>query len=104
MSGASVEFSLPRRLRTEDIPQIVNDFTIDARNAIEAVFVCAGFNGVEILGAHGYLIEQCMKDQVNDRTDQYGGSMENRCRYALEIVVVSNEIGADRVGIRLSLC
>lgn len=62
-----------------------------------------GFDGVEIHGAHGYLIEQFMKDEVNDRTDEYGGSLENRCRFALEIVeAVSKEIGADRVGIRLS--
>ena len=62
-----------------------------------------GFDGVEIHGAHGYLIDQFMKDQVNDRTDQYGGSLENRCRFALETVeAVANEIGADRVGIRLS--
>ncbi|XP_025883885.2 12-oxophytodienoate reductase 1-like [Solanum lycopersicum] len=88
----------PRRLSTNEIPQIVNDFRIAARNAIEA-----GFDGVEIHGAHGYLIDQFMKDQVNDRTDQYGGSLENRCRFALEIVeAVVNEIGADRVGIRLS--
>ncbi|KAF2296962.1 hypothetical protein GH714_013626 [Hevea brasiliensis] len=62
-----------------------------------------GFDGVEIHGAHGYLIDQFMKDQVNDRTDQYGGSLENRCRFALEIVeAVANEIGADKVGIRVS--
>ncbi|XP_050252937.1 12-oxophytodienoate reductase 2-like isoform X17 [Quercus robur] len=92
------DFTPPRRLRIEEIPQIVNDFRLAARNAIEA-----GFDGVEIHGAHGYLIDQFMKDQVNDRTDQYGGSLENRCRFALEIVeAVSNEIGADRVGIRLS--
>ncbi|XP_062152359.1 12-oxophytodienoate reductase 1-like [Alnus glutinosa] len=91
-------FTPPRRLRTDEIPQIVNDFRVAARNAIEA-----GFDGVEIHGAHGYLIDQFMKDQVNDRTDQYGGSLENRCRFALEIVeAVSNEIGADKVGIRLS--
>ena len=58
---------------------------------------------MEIHGAHGYLIDQFTKDQVNDRTDQYGGSMENRCRFALEVVeAVANEIGADKVGIRLS--
>lgn len=63
----------------------------------------AGFDGVEIHGAHGYLIDQFMKDQVNDRTDKYGGSLENRCRFALEVVeAVSKEIGPDRVGIRLS--
>ncbi|XP_044510286.1 12-oxophytodienoate reductase 2-like [Mangifera indica] len=92
------QFTPPRQLSTDEIPQIVNDFRIAARNAIEA-----GFDGVEIHGAHGYLIEQFMKDQVNDRTDQYGRSLENRCRFALEIVeAVVNEIGAERVGIRLS--
>ncbi|KAK8641712.1 hypothetical protein V6N13_011090 [Hibiscus sabdariffa] len=99
LNGIDVaEFSTPRRLRTDEIPQIVNDFRIAARNAMEA-----GFDGVEIHGAHGYLIEQFLKDQVNDRTDQYGGSLENRCRFALEIVeAIVNEIGADKVGIRLS--
>ncbi|KAL2513360.1 12-oxophytodienoate reductase 2 [Abeliophyllum distichum] len=91
-------FSPPRRLRTDEIPQIVDDFRLAARNAIEA-----GFDGVEIHGAHGYLIDQFFKDQVNDRTDQYGGSLENRCRFALEIVeAVTKEVGAYRVGIRLS--
>ncbi|KAL8061280.1 hypothetical protein ABFX02_02G077300 [Erythranthe guttata] len=62
-----------------------------------------GFDGVEIHGANGYLIEQFLKDQVNDRTDEYGGSLENRCRFALEIVeAVTNEIGSNRVGIKLS--
>lgn len=92
------QFTPPRRLTTDEIPQIVNDFRLAARNAIEA-----GFDGVEIHGAHGYLIDQFMKDQVNDRTDQYGGSLENRCRFALVVVeAVANAIGADRVGIRLS--
>ncbi|KAK2974090.1 hypothetical protein RJ640_020446 [Escallonia rubra] len=92
------QFSPPRRLSTDEIPQVVNDFKVAARHAMEA-----GFDGVEIHGAHGYLVDQFMKDQINDRTDRYGGSMENRCRFALEIVeAISNEIGADRVGIRLS--
>ncbi|CAJ1926111.1 unnamed protein product [Sphenostylis stenocarpa] len=94
----TVQFTPPRRLRTDEIPQIVNNFRLAARNAIEA-----GFDGVEIHGAHGYLLEQFMKDGVNDRTDEYGGSLENRCRFPLEVVeAVVNEIGADRVGIRLS--
>ncbi|XP_073007647.1 putative 12-oxophytodienoate reductase 4 isoform X2 [Typha latifolia] len=96
--GSSQEYSPPRRLRTDEIPQIVGDFRLAARNAIEA-----GFDGIEIHGAHGYLIEQFMKDGVNDRTDEYGGSLENRCRFALEVVqAIVDEIGADRVGIRLS--
>ncbi|KAK4848951.1 hypothetical protein QYF36_019125 [Acer negundo] len=92
------QFTPPRRLRTDEIPQIVNDFRLAAWNAIEA-----GFDGVEIHGAHGYLIDQFLKDQVNDRTDHYGGSLENRCRFPLEIVeAVATEIGAHRLGIRLS--
>ncbi|XP_071725173.1 putative 12-oxophytodienoate reductase 11 [Rutidosis leptorrhynchoides] len=92
------QFSTPRRLRTDEIPLIVNDFRLAARNAVEA-----GFDGVEIHGAHGYLIDQFLKDEVNDRTDQYGGSLKNRCRFALEIVeAIVDEIGADKVGIRLS--
>uniref|UniRef100_A0A0D9W5F5 NADH:flavin oxidoreductase/NADH oxidase N-terminal domain-containing protein n=1 Tax=Leersia perrieri TaxID=77586 RepID=A0A0D9W5F5_9ORYZ len=91
-------FSTPRRLETDEIPLVVNDFRVAARNAIEA-----GFDGVEIHGAHGYLIDQFLKDQVNDRTDKYGGSLENRCQFALEVVqAVVDEIGADKVGIRLS--
>ncbi|GLT47562.1 hypothetical protein SLA2020_229790 [Shorea laevis] len=93
-----MDWSPPRRLRTDEIPGIVNDFRLAARNAIEA-----GFDGVEIHGANGYLLDQFMKDQVNDRTDEYGGSLENRCRLPLEVVeAVANEIGPDRVGMRLS--
>uniref|UniRef100_A0A7N1A297 NADH:flavin oxidoreductase/NADH oxidase N-terminal domain-containing protein n=1 Tax=Kalanchoe fedtschenkoi TaxID=63787 RepID=A0A7N1A297_KALFE len=92
------EFPLPRQLTTEEVPLVVNDFRLAARKAIEA-----GFDGVEIHGAHGYLIDQFMKDQVNNRSDIYGGSLENRCRFALDIVdAVCQEIGAERVGIRLS--
>ncbi|XP_078170586.1 putative 12-oxophytodienoate reductase 11 [Carex rostrata] len=96
--GTVEEYSPPRGLRTEEIPDIVNDFRLAARNAIEA-----GFDGVEIHGTYGYLIEQFMKDSSNNRTDKYGGSLENRCRFALEVVeAVSNEIGSDRVGFKLS--
>nr|DAD23850.1 TPA_asm: hypothetical protein HUJ06_025313 [Nelumbo nucifera] len=94
----TADFSPPRRLKTSEIPEIVNDFRVAARNAMEA-----GFDGVEIHGAHGYLLDQFMKDEVNDRNDQYGGSLENRCRFPLEVVeAIVDEIGADKVGIRLS--
>ncbi|MFS7979258.1 putative 12-oxophytodienoate reductase [Helianthus anomalus] len=100
-SGGGIDvatFTPPRKLTTHEIPRVVEDFRVAARNAIEA-----GFDGVEIHGAHGYLIDQFMKDGVNDRTDEYGGSLENRCRFALEVVdAVVKEIGADKVGIRLS--
>ncbi|KAI7756277.1 hypothetical protein M8C21_032822, partial [Ambrosia artemisiifolia] len=91
-------YTPPRKLTTQEIPLVVDDYRVAARNAIDA-----GFDGVEIHAAHGYLIYQFMKDGVNDRTDEYGGSLENRCRFALEVVdVVAKEIGADKVGIRLS--
>ncbi|KAL3843652.1 hypothetical protein ACJIZ3_001055 [Penstemon smallii] len=93
-----VEWSPPRRIRKDEIPNIVNDFRLAARNAIEA-----GFDGVEIHATNGCLIEQFLKDEVNDRKDEYGGSLENRSRIALEIVeAITNEIGSSRVGIRLS--
>ncbi|XP_072970506.1 putative 12-oxophytodienoate reductase 11 isoform X3 [Typha angustifolia] len=95
---AVAEFSPPRRLEIWEIPLIINDFRLAARNAIKI-----GFDGVEIHGANGYLIDQFLKDQVNDRTDKYGGNLENRCRFALEIVeAVADEVGANRVGIKLS--
>ncbi|XWS55336.1 hypothetical protein CRYUN_Cryun10bG0166100 [Craigia yunnanensis] len=87
---------------------LVNDFRLASCNAIEAgdyypFYLIQDLMGVEIHGAYGYLIEQFMKDQVNDRTNQYGGNLENRCHFDLEVVeAVANEIGADKVGIRLS--
>lgn len=96
--SGGAEFSIPKRLSIQEISQVVHDFRIAARNAMEA-----GFDGVEIHGANGYLVDQFLKDQVNDRTDEYGGSIENRCRFALEVVkAIADEIGPDRVGIRLS--
>lgn len=88
----------PRALTVEEIPGIVNEFRVAARNALDA-----GFDGVEIHGANGYIIDAFLKDNVNDRTDEYGGSIENRCRFCLEVVkAVSEEVGSDKVGLRLS--
>jgi len=97
-SGAFADTSDPRALELSEIPGIVSDFAKGARAAIDA-----GFDGVEIHGANGYLVDQFMKDGANHRTDEYGGSIENRARFALEVVdAVTKEIGAGRVGIRLS--
>ncbi|KAL2643955.1 hypothetical protein R1flu_011542 [Riccia fluitans] len=93
------EYSTPRALRTDEIPKYVEFYRVAARFAREA-----GFDGVEIHAANGYLLEQFMKDQVNDRTDKYGNqSLENRCRFTFEVIdAVTEEVGADRVGIRFS--
>ncbi|XP_027331249.1 putative 12-oxophytodienoate reductase 11 [Abrus precatorius] len=96
--AAADKYPPPRRLRGDEIPKLVNDFRIAAKNAMEA-----GFDGVEIHGANGYLLDQFLKDKVNDRDDEYGGKLENRCRFPLQVVkAVADEIGADRVGVRLS--
>ncbi|MDL2189175.1 alkene reductase [Pseudomonas sp. ChxA] len=90
--------SEPRALDASELPGIVNDFRVAAANAI-----AAGFDGVEIHGANGYLLDQFLKDGSNVRTDAYGGSIENRARLLLEVAAaVVEEIGADRTGIRLS--
>ena len=90
--------SEPRALRTDELPRIVADYRQAARNAIDA-----GFDGVEVHSANGYLLEQFLRDSVNDRTDAYGGSPENRVRLLLEVMqAVSAEIGAGRTGVRLS--
>ncbi len=88
----------PRALEVPEIHAIVDDFAAAARNA-----VAAGFDGVEIHAANGYLIDQFLRDGSNKRTDDYGGSIANRARFLLEIVdAASAEIGAWRVGVRLS--
>jgi N-ethylmaleimide reductase len=93
-----VDCSTPRALETSEIAGIVNDFRVAARNAIEA-----GFDGVEIHGAHGYLLDAFLRDGSNHRTDIYGGSIENRARFLLEVMAaVIGEIGANKVGVRLS--
>jgi len=88
----------PREMTQADIKQVIEEFRQGARNAIEA-----GFDGVEIHGANGYLIDQFLRSNCNLRTDEYGGSKENRVRLLAEITqAVVNEIGAERTGVRLS--
>ena len=91
-------FETPRPLRADEIPALVAAYGQAARNA-----VAAGFDGVEIHGANGYLLEQFLQSRTNKRTDAYGGSIENRARLMLEATQAAvDAIGADRVGIRLS--
>ncbi|HEY0818019.1 MAG TPA: alkene reductase [Rhizobacter sp.] len=93
-----VETSEPRALATEEIAGVVNDFRTAAANAIQA-----GFDGIELHAAHGYLIDAFLRSGSNQRTDRYGGSIQNRARFLLEITAaVIGEIGAKRVGLRLS--
>lgn len=92
------DIPVPRAMTLEDIRQTVEDFRHAARCAIEA-----GADGVEIHGANSYLIHQFLAPSANTRTDEYGGSIENRARFALEVAAaVADEIGADRTAIRLS--
>jgi N-ethylmaleimide reductase len=89
---------VPRALETIEIPDIVNDYKKASLNAIEA-----GFDGVEIHGANGYLPDQFLHDGSNTRTDKYGGNFENRSRFILEVVEsCCSAIGSEKVGIRLS--
>ncbi|AZM58137.1 alkene reductase [Streptomyces sp. WAC 01529] len=88
----------PRELTVGEIARTVRDFASAARRAIDA-----GFDGVEIHGANGYLIQQFIADNTNLRTDEYGGSVTGRLRFATEVVeAVVTEVGADRVGLRIS--
>lgn len=91
-------FVEPRALETDEIPSIIDDYVQAAKNARRA-----GFDGVEIHGANGYLIDQFIQDDSNKRDDQYGGSVENRARFTLEVTeAVADAIGNDRTGLRLS--
>jgi N-ethylmaleimide reductase len=88
----------PRELHTTEIPRIVGDYARGAINALRA-----GFDGVEIHGANGYLVDQFLHASSNRRDDEWGGSIENRCRFLFEVVgAVTRAIGAERVGLRLS--
>jgi N-ethylmaleimide reductase len=96
--GAMVDCPTPRALTNAEVKQIVRDFAQAARNAI-----AAGFDGVEIHGANGYLVDQFLRTTSNQRTDEYGGSRENRLRFLKEVVdAVAGEIGAARTAIRLA--
>ena len=96
--GKPAPYETPRALETNEIGGIIDHFRQGAANALEA-----GFDGVEIHGANGYLIEQFLQSHTNLRTDQYGGSIANRARFLLEITKAAIEVwGANRVGVRLS--
>jgi 2,4-dienoyl-CoA reductase-like NADH-dependent reductase (Old Yellow Enzyme family) len=91
-------FDIPRALETDEIPGVVSAYKRGAENAKKA-----GFDGVELHGANGYLLDQFLQDSVNKRTDRYGGSIENRARLMLEVVDAAAEVwGADRVGLHLA--
>ena len=98
VGGQFADVSEPRALELSEIPGIVDGFKRGAANAI-----AAGFDGVEIHGANGYLLDQFAKDGTNKRTDAYGGSIENRAKLMLEVSkAVTAEVGSERTGIRIS--
>src|ERR1700743_1420034 len=93
-----LDIPVPRALTTEEVRRTVADFRHAARSAIEA-----GADGVEIHGANGYLVQQFFAPSANTRTDDYGGSIANRARFAIEVATaIAEEIGADRTAIRLA--
>jgi N-ethylmaleimide reductase len=96
--GKAVPYETPRALETGEIPGVIDAYRQAADNALKA-----GFDGVEVHGANGYLIEQFLQSHTNLRTDQYGGSIENRVRFLMEVTKAVAEVwGANRVGVRLS--
>jgi N-ethylmaleimide reductase len=98
VNGTFADVSEPRALELSEIPGIIEDFKRGTANAL-----AAGFDGIEIHGANGYLLDQFAKDGTNKRTDAYGGSIENRAKLMLEVSkVVAAEAGAERTGIRIS--
>ena len=93
-----LEYGTPRALTLEEIDGVIADFVAAAKNALEA-----GFDGVEIHGANGYLLDQFLHQETNLREDKYGGTVEKRAAIVLEVVdAIVNAVGADKVGIRLS--
>ncbi len=98
VAGGFAPCSTPRALATAEIPGVVEQYRRAALNAIDA-----GFDGVEVHGANGYLIDQFLRDGINDRSDTYGGAIENRVRFLHEVMqAVTGAIGGGRTGLRLS--
>ncbi len=96
--GELVPTDAPRALRTDEIPTLIADYAQAARNAM-----AAGFDGVQVHGANGYLLDQFLRDSANDRSDAYGGPIENRARLLVEVMqAISAAIGAGRSALRLS--
>lgn len=96
--GSSSDFSNPRALTSLEIKEVVEQYRQAAINSIRA-----GFDGVELHAAYGFLIDQFLKDEINDRTDEYGGSLENRCRFLMQILdAVIEAIGVERIGVKIS--
>lgn len=92
------DYETPRALEVEEIKDTVNDYRLAALNARDA-----GFSGIEVHGANGYLLNQFIDSKTNKRTDEYGGSIENKCRFLLEVLTAVFEVWpANRVGVRLS--
>jgi N-ethylmaleimide reductase len=98
LGAGFVPVSTPRALATDEIPALIASYRDAARCAMDA-----GFDGVEVHGANGYLIDQFLRDSINDRTDRYGGSIENRARLLVEVMqAIAGAIGGGRTGLRLS--
>ena len=96
--GSMLDCPIPRALTLGEIPQVIDDFRQGAANAI-----AAGFDGVEIHGANGYLIDQFLRRSSNHRTDRYGAGQQGRLRFLMEVAeAVAGEVGASRTGVRLS--
>ena len=98
VTAAGDESVVPRELTAAELKEYVELYTKAAKNAIEA-----GFDGVEVHAANGYLLDQFLQSVSNDRTDEYGGSIQNRLRFPLEVVdAVVKAVGAERTGVRVS--
>ncbi|KAI8628554.1 NADH:flavin oxidoreductase/NADH oxidase [Xylariaceae sp. FL1651] len=99
LDGTDCAENPPRAMTIEEIHELTKEWAAAARRAVDI----AGFDGIEIHGANGYLLEQFLHNNINKRTDEYGGSLENRGRFLLEVVsAISKEIGPERTGLRLS--